>query len=53
MELGWKHWLPSSLEGILNALDGSDTRRRKAFAALSDAQDPLALMEWERFRLVR
>ena len=52
MELGWKHWLPSSLEGILTTLDRSDTRRRKAFAALSDTQDPLALMEWERFRLV-
>ncbi len=52
MELGWKHWLPSSLEGILNALDGSDTRRRKAFAALTETQDPFALIEWERFRLV-
>lgn len=52
MELGWKHWLPSSLEGILNALDESDTRRRKAFAALTEAQDPFALIEWERFRLV-
>ena len=52
MELGWKHWLPTPLEGILESLDASDTRRRKAFAALTEAQDPFALIEWERFRLV-
>lgn len=52
MELGWRHWLPTPLVGILETLAASDTRRRKAFAALTDAQDHFALMEWERFRLV-
>lgn len=44
--------MPTPLVGILETLAASDTRRRKAFAALTDAQDHFALMEWERFRLV-
>ena len=52
MDAGWNHWLPRVLQDILDSLDASETRRRKAFAALASAPDPVTLMEWERFRLV-
>lgn len=52
MDAGWNHWLPTALQDILAALDASETRRRKAFEALAAAPDPLALIEWERFRMV-
>ena len=52
MDAGWNQWLPRLLGDILDALDGSETRPRKAFAALAAPLDPLALLEWERFRLV-
>ena len=52
MDAGWNHWLPTVLQDILGAIDASETRRRKALDALAGAVDPLALMEWERFRMV-
>ena len=52
MDAGWNHWLPTALQDVLAALDGSETRRRKAFAALEAPNDPLVLIEWERFRMV-
>jgi hypothetical protein len=52
VDAGWTHWLPTVLQDILAALDASETRRRKAFGALAAAPDPLALIEWERFRMV-
>ncbi|MGI9186335.1 MAG: SEC-C metal-binding domain-containing protein [Gaiellales bacterium] len=52
MDAGWNHWLPTALQDILGALDASETRRRRAFEALAAGSDPLALMEWERFRMV-
>lgn len=52
MDAGWNHWLPTVLQDILAALDASETRRRRAFDALGTAPDPLALAEWERFRMV-
>ena len=52
MDTGWKRWLPAALVDVLQALDASDSRRRRAFAALADPADPKALADWERFRLV-
>ena len=52
MEAGWDHWLPSALAEVLRALDGTETRRRRAFDALAGPQDATALLAWERFRMV-
>ena len=52
MDPGWTHWLPASLADVLAALDGTETRRRRAFAVLAGPADAEALVAWERFRLV-
>ena len=52
MDAGWNHWLPPALAEVLAALDGSESRRRRAFAALSGPADADALLAWERFRMV-
>lgn len=52
MEIGWQQWLPAALREILAALDASDSRRRRAFAALDAPLDPEDLLAWERFRMV-
>jgi hypothetical protein len=52
VEAGWNHWLPDPLAEVLASLDGTETRRMRAFRALAAAADADALMAWERFRLV-
>ena len=52
MDLGWRHWLPPRLAEVLAALDGSDSRRRRALEGLVGPQSPEDLAAWERFRLV-
>ena len=52
MDAGWTQWLPPALADVLAALDGSESRRRRAFAALAGPADADALLAWERFRLV-
>ncbi len=52
MDTGWKHWLPATLCDLVATLGASDSRRRRAFAALTGPADAAALLAWERFRLV-
>ena len=52
MDAGWTQWLPPALAEVLAALDGSESRRRRAFGTLSGPADADALLAWERFRLV-